>query len=80
LLGLLGLLQNVTFYREVWSISATQLRENEEVVVTGSPRSMCYTTGRPGPVLELGFSSFFAPRAWHNMDDLGGGQNIAIEE
>jgi len=37
------------------------------------------TTIRLWSALELDFCSFFALRAWHNMDDRGGGQNTAIE-
>jgi len=73
------MLQNVAFYRKAQSILAAQSRKNEDAAVTGSPQSMECTTGRPWPVLELGFYSFFTPRAWHNMDDRGGGQNISIE-
>jgi len=36
------MLQNVAFYRKAWSISATQPRENEKAVVTGSHRGLCW--------------------------------------
>ena len=65
--------QNVAFYGEAQLISAAQLRENEEATVTGSPRIVGDTMGQLWPMLEPCFWSFFALRAWHNMDDHGRG-------
>ena len=51
------MLQNVTFYRKARSISAAQLRENEEAAVIDSPLSVGCTTGQLQLVLESGFFS-----------------------
>jgi len=73
------MLQNVTLYRKAQLISATQPRKNEEAAVTGSPRSVGCTMVRPLSGQELSFCLFFTLRLWHNMDDRGKGQNIAIK-
>ena len=73
------MLQNIAFYAEARSISATQLRENEDIIVIDSPRSMRCTIVRSWFVLEPGVCSFFALRSWLNIDDCAGGQITAIE-
>ena len=71
--------QNIAFYREAPLISIEQPRENKDAVITGSPWFVGCTTRQLWPMLELGFGSFFTPRAWHNVDDCGGDQNTSIK-
>ena len=83
--ALLGIILDALYYcitslcREARLISATQPRKNEEAAATGSSRSMGCTTVQLWFVLEPDFCLFFTLWAWHNMDDHGRGQNIAIQ-
>ena len=49
-------------YRRARLISATQLKEDEEAAVIGSPRSVVCTMVLPWFGLEPGSYSFLAPR------------------